>query len=127
MPDLHFELEFRVRTARLTPATTLVSVAGELDLHTLPQLESALAGLDGRETPTLIVDLTDVTFLDSTALGSLVVEARRRAARGHALLLVCDDRTTLRTFEVTGVLRYFDVRRTLRDAVEHAPPQTEPA
>ena len=120
MRSVRFDLEFRVRSARLPNGTLLVSVGGELDLHTLPQLEAALEELDGDPAAHLIVDLTDVTFLDSTTLGALVREARARAVHGQSLVLVCDNRSTLRTLEITGVLPFFHIERTLHDAVRDA-------
>jgi anti-sigma B factor antagonist len=117
MSPLRFELDFRIRTARVDGDAFLVSVVGELDLHTTPQLRAALAGLDGREATRLVVDLTDVTFLDSAALKALIAEARARRAAGRELVLVCDNRSTLRVLEVTGVRALFRIEPTLRDAV----------
>lgn len=111
------DLEFRVRTARLGNDSALLSVTGELDLDTLPEFGAALAGLGGAAAQGLILDLTDVTFLDSTALAALVAEARERRADGRRLVVVCDNRNTLRTLEVTGLLPFFRVEPSLREAV----------
>ena len=57
---------------------TVVSVGGELDLSTSAALRAALdAGL-GEGTPRIAVDLTDVSFMDSSSLGILVSRPRRR-------------------------------------------------
>jgi anti-sigma B factor antagonist len=117
-----FDVEFRLRAARLAEQAFLVSPAGELDLATVPELSQAMAALDGRQARRLIVDLTDVTFLDSTALGTLLAEARNRRAKGDELALVCDDPRTLRTLEVTGLGTVFELHRTLRDALDEAAP-----
>jgi anti-sigma B factor antagonist len=117
MASLRFELDFRIRTARVAGGAFLVSLVGELDLHTTPQLQTVLAGLDGHEAEQLVIDLTDVTFVDSAALGALVAEARARSAAGRELILVCDNRATLRVLEVTGVRRLFRIEASLRDAV----------
>jgi anti-sigma B factor antagonist len=68
----------------------------------------------------VIVDLSDVTFLDSTALGALAAEARALRERGGALSVVCDDPGTLRVLDMTGLAGFFGVRQTLREAVEAA-------
>jgi len=111
------DVDSRLRAARLADRAFLVSATGELDLSTVPELSRTLAGLDGLEARRLIVDLTDVTFIDSTALGTLLAEARSRRASGDRLVLVCDDPRTLRTLEVTGLQAAFELHRTLRDAV----------
>jgi anti-sigma B factor antagonist len=115
-----FELEFRVRKARLASGAFYVSVTGELDAATAPQLASALLGLDGYHASELIVDLTDVTLLDSIALRVLVREARRRRESGGDVTLVIDDRSTVRLLQATGALPLFRVERTLNNAVRAA-------
>jgi anti-sigma B factor antagonist len=99
----------------------LVSPAGELDLSTVSELSDRLSALDGRSAQRLIVDLTEVTFLDSTALGALLAEARTRRVQGDELALVCDDPRTLRALEVTGLQSVFELHRTLRGALGEAP------
>jgi anti-sigma B factor antagonist len=59
-----------------------VSVAGELDLSSVPQLRSCLTDLIGRGELRLVVDLGGVTFCDSTALG-VFVGAHRRVTASH--------------------------------------------
>ena len=72
-PDLHIEVD------RADDVAT-VTVAGELDLASVPQLRSALTDLIGRGEVRLVVDLGGVTFCDSTALGVFVGAHRRVAA-----------------------------------------------
>jgi anti-sigma B factor antagonist len=117
-----FGVDFRIRSARLEPNVFLVSVSGELDVETSPQLAGALAALDGRCARRLVVDLSDVTLLDSVALGALVAEARLRNAQENDLVLVCDDPRTLRTLHVTGLLPLFEVHASLRDALDPRAP-----
>src|SRR3954451_12778258 len=117
-----FDVDFRLRAARLAEHAFLVSAAAELDVATAPDLARTLGALDGSHARRLIVDLTDVTFLDSTALGTLLAEARTRRASGDELVLVCDDRRTLRALEVTGLQTVFELHRTLRDALDTGTP-----
>jgi anti-anti-sigma factor len=76
--------------------------------------------LDGREAEHLVVDLTDVTLVDSSALLALVAAARTRGAAGQELVLVCDSPVTLRAFEIACVLPFFRVERSLREAINAA-------
>jgi len=104
---------FVVAVGRFRDAT-VVAVAGELDLHTAAELESALdeADRNGR----VVVDLTQVTFLDSTALGVLLRASRRR--EHDPLDLVVDGSEVRRVFEITGLDRRFTFARSIEEALE---------
>ena len=80
--------------------TTTVTVAGEIDLDTSPQLRHALTTTD---TPHVRVDLSDVPFMDSTGLGVLVAAHKRATERGGTLVIICDDDRILRLFRITGL------------------------
>ena len=56
---------------------------------------------------TAVVDLTETTFLDSTIL-SVLLSTRKELHDGGRLLLVTDDATVKRVFEIAGVDRFFD-------------------
>jgi len=111
--------QLRLGTARFADAF-IVTVTGELDLHTAPRLDDELSGLSERRAPKIIVDLADVPFIDSTALGVLVAAAKRSRTDGGLLILVTNDPRTLRVFEVTGLDRTFNLERSLSDAVGRA-------
>jgi anti-sigma B factor antagonist len=96
----------------------IVTVVGELDVATSPELREELdriAANGGRET---VVDLLAVSFVDSTALGILVEASRKLKARGGSLRIVCDDRRIARIMEITGLDRVLRLHATLREALE---------
>jgi anti-anti-sigma factor len=72
-----------------------------------------------------VVDLVEVGFIDSTALGLLLRFQPRFRGRGGDLVLVSDDRRVLRTLEITGLDRMFRIERRLGQAVGAL--ATEPA
>jgi anti-sigma B factor antagonist len=111
-------LEFQVRTAQLSPECYVISVDGELDLHTAPELERAFSGILARGGRSVVVDLAGLEFIDSTALAALLRVLPRIRSRGGRLLLVTEDRRVLRTFEITGLDRTFDIEPRLGNAVE---------
>jgi anti-sigma B factor antagonist len=81
---------------------TLVEVAGEVDIATSPRLRAALA----ERPPTgglLLVDLTDVTFMDSSGLSVVLTLQRDTTAAGDRLAIVCPPGPVRLLFEVTGV------------------------
>ena len=110
-------LEFSVSTAEVGGDAFVVTVAGEADLHTAPELDRALQGVLGLGGTSVAVDLTDVSFIDSTALGVLLRFRPRFTARGGNILIVTPDRRVLRTFEITGLDQLFPIEQRLSDAV----------
>lgn len=110
-------LEFSVKTAELGGNAFVVTLTGEADMHTAPELDRALQGVLALGGTAVAVDLGDVTFVDSTALGVLLRYQPRFRGRGGDLVIVTQDRRVLRTFEITGLDRVFSIERRLADGV----------
>jgi len=96
--------------------STVVRVRGELDLATAPQLDEALGGIDPGGH--VVVDLSEVGFLDSSGLAVLLQARQRLGADGAELRLVVSRPSILRVLEVTGLMAVFPVFDTLGDATE---------
>jgi anti-sigma B factor antagonist len=111
-------LDFQARTAQLSPESYVVSIEGELDLHTAPQLEQAFATILARGARSVVVDLVGLEFIDSAALAALLRAQPRFRSRGGRFLLVTEDRRILRTLEITGLDRTFEIEPRLGSAVE---------
>ena len=94
----------------------VVALAGELDLYNTPTVREALRGAASREPRRLVVDLTEVTFVDSTTLGAFV-EARSKLADGHAFVLAAPGLEVRRALEVSGLDRHLAVRDTVESAL----------
>lgn len=109
--------EFRATVASLSDWLALVSVSGELDLYTSERLRVAIDEAASVGADTVLLDLSGVGFIDSTALGVIVQETKRLEGRGVALTLVTDDPRTLRVLEVTGLDRVMHRHATLHDAL----------
>jgi anti-sigma B factor antagonist len=110
-------VDFSVRTAELDGNAFVVSVAGEADLHTAPELKRALDGVIGLGGTGAVVDLGDVSFIDSTTLGVLLRVHSRLQALGGQLVVVASDRRVLRTLEITGLDRVLPIERTLAEGI----------
>ena len=94
----------------------LVRLTGELDLYNAHIVREQLFAAAARVPERLIVDLSDVSFIDSTGLGVLI-EARGRLANRRALLLVAPGLETRRALEISGLDRHFGVHASLDDAL----------
>jgi anti-sigma B factor antagonist len=96
--------------------TVVVSLAGELDLYNAEEVRSALLDASAGEPVLLVVDLEEVTFIDSTALGVLI-EARSRMADRRGFRLAAPGLETRRALEISGLDRHFYVHETVAEAL----------
>ncbi|HYZ76183.1 MAG TPA: STAS domain-containing protein [Gaiellaceae bacterium] len=94
----------------------VVVLTGELDLYNTPAVREALRRAVGQAPRRLVVNLSDVTFVDSTALGAFV-EARSALADGHAFVLAAPGLEVRRALEVSGLDRHFAVHDTVESAL----------
>jgi anti-sigma B factor antagonist len=102
------------------PGYTLVTVAGELDIATAPELRDCLVPLLA-DHPTLVIDLDRVSFCDATGLGVLVGAANRARANRARLHLVCSGPNIRRLFDLTGLARRLPLAHTLGEALAALP------
>jgi anti-sigma B factor antagonist len=74
---------------------TVISVGGELDLYTAPQLQDVVTGVLEADGPRIAIDLTDVGFVDSSGLGVIVACMTGARDRGGDLALVAPPASSL--------------------------------
>lgn len=87
----------------------VVFVYGEVDVMTAPKLHETLEEVIGESPSSLLVDLANVSFIDSTGLGALVVAHRHLEERGGRLRLVSVPPAVAQVLEVTGLTGRFEV------------------
>jgi len=98
---------------------TVVRLDGELDIYTVAGFRSELDALDPGASR-IVIDLSEVTLLDSSGLGALVSLLNQARAGTGQLGLVCPHRRLRRVFEITGLRRAFtfgDDLDQVRDAL----------
>lgn len=104
-----------VKDVRREGEIAVVALQGELDLYNAQRVRDALAAAV-EEAPRVVVDLADVTFVDSTAMG-LLIEARSRLADRSAFVLASPGLETRRALKVSGLDRHFTISDSVEDAV----------
>jgi len=82
---------------------TVLSVEGEVDLATAPQLGAAIDAALTSGVREVCVDLSETTFMDSSGLHVLVEATHRAAEVGCELTLVCPPGPVARVIELSGV------------------------
>jgi anti-sigma B factor antagonist len=93
----------------------VVRLGGELDLYNADEVRSALASAIDGGPERVVIDMADVEFIDSTALGVLI-EARSKLGR-PSLLLAAPQLETRRTLQVSGLDRHLPVHDSVDDAL----------
>lgn len=91
---------------------------GSLDLATAPSLRAALVEAANEGKHDIIVDLTELEFLDSTGLGALIGAHRRALENNGRVRLIIRDGAISRLLNITGLMRIFAVYATVEDALE---------
>lgn len=100
--------------------SVVVTLAGEIDLYTAPELKQELLRLIDGGARSIVVDLTATSFIDSTTLGVLISGVKRLRPHDGRLELVVTDAAIRKVFEITGLDRVFSMHGTLPHALAAA-------
>jgi anti-sigma B factor antagonist len=103
-------------TSTVAAGHTIVAVTGDVDFSGTAEFRAYLNDAVAAGIPVL-VDLTDVTFMDSMGLGVLVQTHKRLAEGGRVLVLVCPDNAVRRLLRITALDRLFTIAPTLTQAL----------
>jgi anti-sigma B factor antagonist len=99
----------RINDEELDGETRLISVGGAVDLYSAPAFKEALARALETGTRRIVIDLSEATFIDSTALGVIAGGLRRLSTTGGSLAIVCSHPGPMRVFRVSGFDRFYPV------------------
>jgi anti-sigma B factor antagonist len=95
----------------------VVRLGGELDLYNAQKVRDKLLEACSESPKRIVVDLGEVEFIDSTALGVLI-EARTKLENGRGFLLAAPGLETRRALQISGLDRHFGVYDTVPAALE---------
>lgn len=106
-----------VKDVRNVDAAVVISLSGDIDLYHNQEVRRALLDVSAREPSRLVVNLDDVTYMDSSGVGTLVEVYRRlRRHGGHLHLCGMNDRVRS-VFEVTKLDQFFSIHETEAEAL----------
>ena len=108
------ETDFSI-SERTEDGAAVLCIGGEADVVTAPQIRDALFAMAGR-TDSVIVDLSSLSFIDSTALGVLVVARKRFTEEGGELRLAALQPHVRKVFDITGLSEVFPIHADTGDA-----------
>jgi anti-sigma B factor antagonist len=95
----------------------ILTPRGELDIATHTTLREHMVELLSRGRNNLVIDLSETSFIDSTALGSLIGARKNALARGGTFAVICNDPRIVKLLDITRlseVLTRFDTREAWR-------------
>ena len=108
--------EHPVRGIDRRNGAVVIHLAGELDLYNAPEVRSALLELCSEQPERLVIDLGEVDFVDSTALGVLI-EARTKLDDRETFLLAAPGLETHRALSISGLDQHLAVHETVEAAL----------
>jgi len=112
------EPQFVLSEQDIDDRTHVIAVAGELHVSTAPDFSRLLNAAIGRGKTAVVLDLSQVAFIDSTGLSVLLNGLRRVTRQRGRMALVCTNPTVLRLFEITRLDSTFDIHGTRDAALE---------
>ncbi len=93
----------------------VITVSGEVDLATSPELDNAIIVAIESGTSSLAIDLTDVSFMDSSGLGVIVRGLKRCREADKDLDLVITNERVLKVFGITGLDQVIPIHDSIQD------------
>ena len=95
-----------------TDGVVRIALSGELDLSSAPQVEDVLKEVEAGATPLVVLDLRDLTFMDSTGLRVMVAADARARDAGRRLAIVQGPEAVHRVFRITGLDEHLEIVET---------------
>lgn len=95
--------------AERSERSTVLKLSGELDVATAPALESAVCSAFAADPTSMVIDLSRLSFLDSTGIRVLVTAARQAETDGCPIVVMAPTAQVMRVLRLTGVDRLIQI------------------
>jgi anti-sigma B factor antagonist len=110
--------KFDLSEEDLNETTAVIRVAGEIHASTAPEFSDRLNAVISNGRNAVVLDLTNVEFIDSTGLSVLLNGLRRVTRARGAMVIACANPTVLRLFEITKLDSTFEILPSCDEAIE---------
>ncbi|MHB0913676.1 MAG: STAS domain-containing protein [Armatimonadota bacterium] len=110
-------MNLKISTRPADSVASIIDLEGEVDVYTAPQLKQQIINMLDAGTNHVVVNLSAVDYLDSTALGVLIGGLKRLRERNGSLDLLCPNPRIRRIFEITGLDKIFDMYNSEEEAI----------
>lgn len=99
-----------ISTTTTTEGARLVSVSGEVDVSNAPELRDAIGAALSDGVSSVSVDISDVSYIDSTGIGVLVGAAHRAVDEGVTFSVAHPQRNVARILSLLGMGEELNIR-----------------
>ncbi|MDZ7262627.1 MAG: STAS domain-containing protein [candidate division KSB1 bacterium] len=103
---------------RTQDKVAIIEIKGEVDLYSSPEVRKAILSFTKIKAPALIVDLSRVSYMDSSGVATLVEGLQLTGEYGGQFKLVSPGPTVREVFELSRLDRIFDIYSNLSQALE---------
>lgn len=97
----------------------IVDLNGEIDVYTSPKVKETIGGLIDQGHYTLVINLENVRYIDSTGLGVLIGGLKRVREHSGTVNLVCTNPQIKKIFDITGLVKIFGIYDSEASACEN--------
>jgi anti-sigma B factor antagonist len=105
---------------RLSSGAVRIALRGELDLNHAYTFDEELRRVEGASPHCIVLDLRELSFMDSCGVGRLVAARRRARRAGRRLVLVRGGRAVQHLLALTGLEETFEIVGEVPSALRHA-------
>ena len=119
-------LNFEINTQITPDQIPIVALKGEIDLHTCSEMRETLRDLIEKGHHQIVINLAEVPYLDSAALGVMVDAVRRVREHEGGISLVSTTPFVRRAFEITRLVKIFQLFDDNEAALTHIRMQPQP-
>ncbi len=111
---MEMDLQINVRKHEEIP---VIELSGEVDAYTSARFREIMLDIIDSDGANLVINMTDVEYIDSSGLGALVGGLKRVSERDGKIVIVCDKPQVKKVFEITGLEKVFPIYDSVEDAV----------
>ena len=109
------EMDLQIRT-RIVESIPVIDLSGELDAYTCSMFRDAIIDVIEQGHPSVVVNMSEVEYIDSSGLGTLVGGLKRSSEKGGKIAVVCSANQICKVFEITGLEKVFPIFKDETDA-----------
>jgi anti-sigma B factor antagonist len=96
----------------------ILKVSGEIDAYSAPEFRQAVTNFIDRGVPHLLIDMYDVTYMDSSGFAVFVCALKRLSANGGTVNLIGCSPTTARILYITKLSAIIELHECIEDAID---------
>lgn len=113
------EALLEIHSQRLGTETEMIAVTGQIDLYAAPELKVAVGDAIRHGARRLILDMSETSFIDSSALSILLGAVKRLRPLGGEVVVISGRGSAVReVFEITGLDHLFELRESAEELTD---------